>query len=475
MHRPEATVIGLVGGTGDLARRMVIPGCFHLMVAELLPEQCRIVGLSLDDLDDDGFKDVVHESLKEHARVELTDEAWERFAAMLSFGHDDFAGAIGAAERELGGSPRRLFHLAVPPSAAAAVVRSIDQAGLADRERTRVILEKPFGTDLDSARTLNADLHEVFDEAQIFRIDHFLGKEGLQNILALRFANAFVEPVFDRDHVDSIQIDVPEQLTIEGRAGFYEQTGCLKDMVTTHLLQVLGFVAMEPPVSLEPDALRDRTGGVFQSMRPIDPREVVYGQYDGYRSEPGVAADSTVETLVAARVEIDSWRWAGVPIFLRTGKAMAVSRETVTVVFKEPPMRLFARAEGVRDARNALRFELHDPPAITLEFLGKEPGPELVVEESSLDFGVRAADRDKLLAPYERLFHDALIGDQTLFTRADGVERVWEVAAPLLAAPPSVQPYAQGSWGPDAAERLTGRRGWELSRSTPGRPGGSGA
>ncbi len=468
-------MIGLVGGTGDLARRMVIPGCFHLMVAELLPEQCRIVGLSLDDLDDDGFKDVVHESLKEHARVELTDEAWERFAAMLSFGHDDFAGAIGAAERELGGSPRRLFHLAVPPSAAAAVVRSIDQAGLADRERTRVILEKPFGTDLDSARTLNADLHEVFDEAQIFRIDHFLGKEGLQNILALRFANAFVEPVFDRDHVDSIQIDVPEQLTIEGRAGFYEQTGCLKDMVTTHLLQVLGFVAMEPPVSLEPDALRDRTGGVFQSMRPIDPREVVYGQYDGYRSEPGVAADSTVETLVAARVEIDSWRWAGVPIFLRTGKAMAVSRETVTVVFKEPPMRLFARAEGVRDARNALRFELHDPPAITLEFLGKEPGPELVVEESSLDFGVRAADRDKLLAPYERLFHDALIGDQTLFTRADGVERVWEVAAPLLAAPPSVQPYAQGSWGPDAAERLTGRRGWELSRSTPGRPGGSGA
>ena len=467
MGRPEPTVIGLVGGTGDLARRMVIPGCFHLMLAGLLPERCRIVGLSLDDLDDDGFKDVVRQSLTDHARVELDDAAWERFAAMLSFARaedaGDYAKAFAAAEQALGGSPRRLFHLAVPPSAAAAVVRTIDAAGLADAERARVILEKPFGVDLDSARALNAQLHEVLSEGQIFRIDHFLGKEGLQNILALRFANAFVEPVFDRDHVDSIQIDVPEQLTIEGRAGFYEQTGCLKDMVTTHLLQVLGFVAMEPPVSLAPDALRDRTGGVFESMRPIDPAHVVYGQYEGYRDEPGVAPDSTVETFVAARVEIDSWRWAGVPIYLRTGKAMAVSRETVTVVFKEPPMRLFARADDVRDARNALRFELHDPPGIALEFLGKRPGPELTVEESELDFGVRAAERDKLLAPYERLFHDALVGDQTLFTRADGVERVWEVAAPLLKAPPAPVPYAQGSWGPDAAERLTGRRGWELS------------
>ncbi len=467
MRTPEATVIGLVGGTGDLARRMVIPGCFHLMVAGLLPDDCRIVGLSLDELDDAGFKDVVRHSLEEHARVDLDDAAWERFAALLSFARadsaDDYAKAIGAAEKAIGGSPRRLFHLAVPPSAAAAVVKTLAEAGLADADRTRVILEKPFGTDLESARTLNAALHEVLREGQIFRIDHFLGKEGLQNILALRFANAFIEPVFDRDHVDSIQIDVPEKLTIVGRAGFYEQTGCLKDMVTTHLLQVLGFVAMEPPASLAPEALRDRTGGVFKSLRPIDPAHVVYGQYEGYRDEPGVAPDSTVETLVAARVEIDSWRWAGVPIFLRTGKAMAVSRETVTIVFKEPPMGLFPRHRDVRDARNALRFELADPPAITLEFLGKRPGPELEVEESALDFGIADAERDELLAPYERLFHDALIGDQTLFTRADGVERIWEVAAPLLAHPPRPQPYAQRSWGPAAAEALTGRRGWELS------------
>src|SRR3954467_14039214 len=471
MHKPEATVIGLVGGTGDLARRMVIPGCFHLMLAGLLPDACRIVGLSLDELDDDGFKDVVRQSLEEHARVKVEDDAWERFAAMLSFGHaqgaSDYATVIGSAERALGGSPRRLFHLAVPPSAAASVVQTIHEAGLADAERTRVILEKPFGTDLDSARTLNARLHEVLSERQIFRIDHFLGKEGLQNILALRFANAFVDPVFNRDHVDSIQIDVPEQLTIGGRAGFYEQTGCLKDMVTTHLLQVLGFVAMEPPVSLAPEPLRDRTGDVFRSMKPLDPDDVVYGQYDGYRDEPGVAPDSAVETFVAAKVEIDSWRWAGTPIFLRTGRAMAVSRQTVTVVFKEPPMRLFAWDQDVRDARNALRFDIKDPPGIALEFLGKQPGPELAVQESELQLGIDAEERSELLAPYERLFHDALIGDQTLFTRADGVKRIGELAAPLLAPPPQPLPYAQGSWGPDAADALTGERGWELSRPVP--------
>jgi glucose-6-phosphate 1-dehydrogenase len=467
VRKPEATVIGLVGGTGDLARRMVIPACFHLMVAGLLPDDCRIVGLSLDELDDDGFKDVVRQSLEEHARADLDDAAWERFAGMLSFGRAqgaaDYKDAFAAAEKAVGGSPRRLFHLAVPPSAAAAVVKTIDEAGLVEADRTRVILEKPFGTDLDSARTLNAELHGVLDERQIFRIDHFLGKEGLQAILALRFANAFVEPIFDRDHVDSIQIDVPESLTIAGRAGFYEQTGCLKDMVTTHLLQVLGFVAMEPPVSLEPEALRDRTGDVFESLAPIDPAKVVYGQYTGYRDEPGVAKDSKVETFVAARVEIDSWRWAGVPIFLRTGKAMPVSHQTVTVVFKKPPTRLFKWDSGVRDARNALRFELHDPPGIALEFLGKRPGPELVVEESALDFGVRADERHELLGPYERLFHDALIGDQTLFTRADGVERIWQAAAPLLADPPRPEPYEQGSWGPEAADKLTGNRGWELS------------
>jgi glucose-6-phosphate 1-dehydrogenase len=324
-------------------------------------------------------------------------------------------------------------------------------------------MEKPFGTDLESARALNAAVHEVLAEDQIFRIDHFLGKEGLQNIAATRFANAFVEPIFNRDHVDTIQIDVPEALSIEGRAGFYEATGALKDMVTTHLLQVLGFVAMDAPRDLTADALRDRTLDVFRSMRPLDPEHVVYGQYEGYREEPGVAKESTTETLVAAQVEIDSWRWAGVPIFLRTGKAMAVSSQTVTIVFKEPPMRLFTRGRSVRDDRNALRFELADPPSVALEFLGKQPGPDMEVEEAELELSKGRPQPGDLLRPYERLFHDALVGEQTLFTRSDSVERIWEIAAPLLEHPPAPEPYPKGSWGPEAVERLPGSRGWELS------------
>ncbi len=466
MHKPDATVIGLVGGTGDLARRMIIPGCFHLMVAGLLPDACRIVGLSLDDLDDEGFRDLARQSLEEHARAELTDERWDRFAGLLSFaqasGAADYERAFASAEAALGGSPRRLLHLAVPPGAAEAVVKALGDAGLADRDRTRVIMEKPFGTDLESARALNAAVHAVLDERQIFRIDHFLGKEGLQSVLALRFANAFVEPVFNRDHVDSIQIDVPEALTIEGRAGFYEATGALKDMVTTHLLQVLGTVAMEPPVAFTAEALRDKKTDVFRAMKPIDPGDVVYGQYAGYRDEPGVAKDSTTETFVAAKVEIESFRWAGVPIFLRTGKAMATKRQLVTIVFKEPAMRLFDWGGSVRDGRNVLRFDLAEA-GIVLEFLGKQPGPAMTLEEAALDFTVGEREREELLQPYERLFHDALIGDQTLFTRADGVERIWELAAPLLKHPPAPQVYAQGSWGPEAADRLTGDRGWELS------------
>ncbi len=466
-RRPEPTVIGLDGGSGDLARRMLLPGLFHLLVSGLLPERCRIVGLSLDDLDTDGYREMARKSLDEHARVEVTEGAWETFSEMLSFGKADSADgvrdAVEAAERDLGTQPRRLFHLAVPPSAAADSVRTLGEAGLADRARTRVIMEKPFGVDLDSAVELNAAVHEVLAEEQIFRIDHFLGKEGVQDILTLRFANAFLEPIFNRQHVDAIQIDVPEELTIEGRAAFYEHTGCFKDMVTTHLLQVLSFVAMEPPTSLSAEALRDEKAKVFESLKPIDPDRVVFGQYEGYRDEDGVAADSTTETLVAAQVEIDSWRWAGVPIFLRTGKAMARSAQVVTVVFKEPPKAMFPPDSSVRDRRNALRFELKDPPMIALEFLGKVPGPTVAVEESELRFSPEAnAEEQDLLRPYERLIHDALIGDQTLFTRADGIERIWEVAAPLLERPPAPEPYPKGSWGPEAVHDLVGARGWEL-------------
>jgi len=468
MHRPEPTVIGLVGGTGDLARRMVIPGCFHLMVTELLPEQCRIVGLSLDELDDDGFKAIVRQSLEEHARVGLTDETWERFAAMLSFARaenaGDYAKAFTAAEQALGGSPRRLFHLAVPPSAAAPVVRTIDEAGLADSERTRVILEKPFGTDLDSARTLNARLHEVLSEGQIFRIDHFLGKEAALNMLTLRFANGFLEPVWNRERIDHVQIDVPETLSIGTRGAFYEGTGAYRDMVVTHLMQVLAVVAMEPPPSLEPRALVDEKLKVFRSVLPIQPRDVVFGQYAGYQQEPGVARDSRVETFVAARVIVDNWRWAGVPFFLRTGKRMAESARVISIAFREPPKSMFPSNAGFGTAGpDHLTFDLSDTPRLSLSFYGKRPGPGMKLDKASMQFSLGETPEHKdVLEAYERLIHDAMTGDRTLFTTAEGVERLWEISAPLLDRPPRPREYPQGSWGPSEIGGLIAPRQWRL-------------
>jgi glucose-6-phosphate 1-dehydrogenase len=305
----------------------------------------------------------------------------------------------------------------------------------------------------------------VLEETQIFRIDHFLGKEAVQNILAFRFGNGLFEPIWNREHVEYVQIDVPEQLTIEGRAGFFEQTGTFRDMVVTHLLHLLGFVAMEPPGRLDARSLRDATARVFDAIQPIDPGRVVYGQYDGYRTEPGVATGSTVETFAALEVEIDNERWAGVPFQLRTGKALAESRHTVTLGFKEPARAMFARDEAAAAAAhpNELTFELSDPGMIWVDFLAKEPGASMKLGAASLTFRYGDSfDVANELEAYERLIHDCMLGDHTLFTRADGIERLWEVAAPLLEQPPEPLPYASGSWGPEAIEQLVAPNRWHL-------------
>jgi glucose-6-phosphate 1-dehydrogenase len=295
----------------------------------------------------------------------------------------------------------------------------------------------------------------------VFRIDHFLGKETVQNILAFRFANGIVEPVWNRDHIDHVQIDVPETLSIGTRGAFYEQTGAYRDMIVTHLLQVLGFVAMEPPTSLSANALLDETVKVAESLRPIRPDDVVYGQYDGYRDEDGVAADSETETLVAARVAIDNRRWAGVPFYLRTGKRMAETRRVLTIAFRDPPRRMFQSSNGF--GPNELVFELGDPGRISTRFLAKLPGPTMQLGPAHFTFDYESSfTRANQLEAYERLIHDALIGDRTLFTRADTVERLWDVSAPLFANPPGVHPYLQGSWGPAAADQLIAPRRWHL-------------
>jgi glucose-6-phosphate 1-dehydrogenase len=366
------------------------------------------------------------------------------------------------AEKQLGGQPRRLHYLSVPPKAALPVVALLDEAGLV--ARSRIIMEKPFGTDLASARALNAELHKVFKEDQIFRIDHFLGKEPAQNILAFRFGNGLFEPIWHRNHIDHVQIDVPETLGLNNRAGFYESTGAYRDMVVTHLFQVLAFMAMEPPTALEPRAISEEKNKVFRSMEPLDPANVVRGQYAGYRGEEGVAPESDTETFIALKCYIDNWRWAGVPFYLRTGKKMAEGARIISIAFKEPPRSMFPKGSGLgAHGPDHLTFDLADAAKMSLSFYGKRPGPGMKLDKLSMQFAMRETSwSGSVLEAYERLIHDAMRGDSTLFTSAEGIERLWEVSQPLLDNPPPVRPYAASSWGPNSIHQLIAPFAWRL-------------
>ncbi len=464
VKRPPPHVIVLFGATGDLAKRKLLPGLIHLLNADLLPEEVRIVGTSTSVLDDEEFRSLACAAITEFGKEDLVGDSWERFSELLSFatsGEEGDSGAVLAgrvreAEEEVGGEAQLLHFLSVPPAAAPSIVRELGANGL--HENARIIMEKPFGTDLESARALNEEIHSVFAENQVFRIDHFLGKEAVQNILALRFANGLFEPIWNREHVSSVQIDVPETLDVGTRAGFYEKTGAFRDMVVTHLFQVLGYLAMEPPTSLRAKTLGDEKVKVFEALRPLDPEYVVRGQYEGYREIDGVAGDSDTETFVALRANVDNWRWQGVPFFLRTGKCLAEGKRVVTIMLREPALRMFPQSAGVHhhEHPNALVFDLGDPGSITAEFMAKQPGATMALGPARMTFSYDTSfEAANQLEAYERLIHDAMTGDHTLFTRADGIERLWEVAEPLLDAPPPVEPYAGGSWGPESAAELT--------------------
>ena len=459
-------VVVLVGATGDLARRKLLPGLFHLSSVGFIPG-CRIIGVSLDDIDLEGFRKFARAALDEFSTRKITDADWSAFAASLDYvplaaGAAALRAAVDRAEQAFGGESRRLHYLSVPPSAALPAVRMLGEAGLV--ERSRIVMEKPFGTDLTSAVTLNARLHEVFDEDQIFRIDHFLGKEPAQNILAFRFANGLFEPIWNRNFIDHVQIDVPETLGLGKRAAFYEQTGAFRDMVVTHLFQILGFMAMEPPTSLEPAPISEEKNKVFRSMLPIEPRDVVRGQYTGYRSEEGVNAESETETFIALKCSIDNWRWAGVPFYLRTGKRLAEGQRIISIAFREPPKSMFPAGSGVgAQGPDHLTFDLADASKMSLSFYGKRPGPGMRLDKLSLQFAMNDTGLiGDVLEAYERLILDAMRGDRTLFTTAEGIERLWQVSTPLLEAPPPVRFYAPGSWGPNAIHQLVAPRAWRL-------------
>lgn len=459
-------VVVLVGATGDLSRRKLIPGLFHLCTAGFIPA-CRIIGVSLDELDADGFRTLAQGALQEFGNRKPTPATWDAFAATLDYvplsgGAAALKAAVERAQASLGTESRRLHYLSVPPSAALPAVRLLGEAGLV--AGSRIIMEKPFGTDLASAVTLNGRLHEVFEEEQIYRIDHFLGKEPAQNILAFRFANGLFEPIWNRNFIDHVQIDVPETLGLGKRAGFYEQTGAYKDMVVTHLFQILGFMAMEPPTSLDPQHISEEKNKVFRSMLPIQPTDVVRGQYSGYRHEEGVDPDSDTETFIALKCFIDNWRWAGVPFFLRTGKRMAEGQRVISIAFREPPKSMFPAGSGVgSQGPDHLTFDLADASKMSLSFYGKRPGPGMRLDKLSLQFAMRDTGlAGEVLEAYERLILDAMRGDRTLFTAAEGIERLWQVSTPLLESPPPVRLYEPGSWGPKPVHQLIAPHAWRL-------------
>jgi glucose-6-phosphate 1-dehydrogenase len=462
----EPHVIVLFGATGDLARRKLLPGLLHLSCSDLAPE-IRIIGTSLDEIDNETFRKQALKACHEFCRHDVSEDLCDEFVNNLVFvsqqaGPEALASAVAEQVEALGDDARLLHYLSVPPAAVMHVMEALHKADLV--QNSRVIMEKPFGVDLDSARELNKAIHERFEEEQIFRIDHFLGKEAAQNILAFRFANGLFEPIWNRNFIDHVQIDVPEKLTCESRAGFYDAVGAFKDMVVTHLFQILAFVAMEPPTELAPNAIGEEKNKVFRSMRPLDPSEVVRGQYRGYRDEPGVPTESDTETFIALKCEIDNWRWAGVPFFLRTGKGLAEGQRIISIAFNEPPRSMFPPGSGVgQKGPDHLTFDLADVSKMSLSFYGKRPGPGMKLDKLSLQFTMEETSHaGDVLEAYERLILDAMRGDRTLYNTAEGIERLWEVSAPLLEDPPPTRSYDLDSWGPNAVHPLIAPRAWRL-------------
>jgi glucose-6-phosphate 1-dehydrogenase len=463
---PGPTVFVLFGATGDLAKRMVLPAFYRLALEGLLPKQWRLVGNGRGDVAHENFRQHVHDALNEFG-PKPEPAAWKKFSERLFFAGGGFStdspgsllDVLAKARKSLGGDPQLVHYLAVPPVAFTELTKALGQHGLASG--ARVVYEKPFGTSQKAFRALDRAVHSVLDEKQVYRIDHFLGKEATQDLHVLRFANGLFGAMWDREHVESVQIDVPEKLGISDRALFYDATGAVLDMLVTHLFQVAAEVAMEPPASLAADDLQPAREKVIKSFRPIDPAEVVLGQFAGYRDVAGIAPKSGQNTFVAARLWVDNPRWRGVPFYLRTGKRLAESRQRVSLVLREPAGPLAGQLPGYA---NVLAFELSGDGEIDLSLVAKKPGPGLEFDEASASIALSSLKGADVLPPYVRLIHDVLIGDRSLFTRPDGLAAVWKIADPLLSKPPKVVPYAPGSWGPAAARKLIAPGRWLLGQ-----------
>lgn len=474
----EPTTIIIFGATGDLTRRKLLPALFQLACKGRLPDPLRIVGFGRQEYSDDRFRDYMGEGVREFGELASRTGEWDMFARNISYVRGDLETPedyvrlkqwLDHSEGSAGGN--RLFYLSVAPRFFGIAIANLGSSGLGMEGEgwRRVVIEKPFGHDLESAQALNRAVHAVFDEEQVYRIDHYLGKETVQNLLVFRFGNRIFEPLWNREHVDNVQITAAETVPVGGRAGYYDQSGVVRDMVQNHLLQLLTMVAMEPPSTMDADSLRNHKVEVLRAIRRWTPQDeslnTTFGQYRGYLEENGVAPDSNTPTYAALRLFVDNWRWQGVPFYLRTGKSMANKVTEIIVQFRRPPHMMFSGVPDEELSPNVLSLFLEPDEGVHLKFGVKIPDQGMVMGSKDMEFHYDSAFRDQAIPEaYERLLQDSLEGDASLFIRSDHIEEAWRIVAPLLDGQqgqdtPRPQVYEPGSWGPPSADGLLSQLG----------------
>jgi glucose-6-phosphate 1-dehydrogenase len=469
LSSPNDQDIVVVGASGDLAARRLLPALYNLEREGLLPERGNVVGTALEDWGDADFRVHALKAIAFHSRTGLDDAVWDRFSPRLRFvptrnGDGNPMAALEAALSQ----DRRLVYLSIPPSAIATVAGQLGEAGL--RDGTSLVVEKPFGRDVLSARKLNEAIHAVLPEERVYRIDHYLGKETVQNLLVFRFGNPLFERAWNNDGIHRVEITVAESVGVGKRGAFYEETGAFRDIVQNHLFQLLALTAMEPPANMGATAIRGEKAKVLGCVRPLDPDEVVRGQYTrgvvdgkevpGYTEEPGVRPDSHTETYAAMRLRIDNWRWGGTSFYLRTGKRLSRRETRIVIVFRDAPINFFSTTGIQRLVSQKLNIRIQPDEGISLTFVLKEPGPLVRTQKVDMDFSYGESFKTSPPEAYERLLHDAMVGDHTLFISEPEVDRGWEIVRPVLDAPPPVVHYEAGSLGPSEAESLVAPRRW---------------